>query len=331
MQKVMVMTPGEGDVAVRCDRGVRLMSRADLLRHAPDRSMLAVRHGSLVARCSCWWRETASHDGARIGVIGHYAAYDGDAGAVLLARACEELAAAGCTTAVGPMDGTTWRPYRFVVDRGNEPPFFLEPQHDPGWPGQWGSAGFSPFAFYTSAVTHDLDAEDPRSAGVAARLAAEAISIRAFDPAQGDAELRRIFRLSTRCFSRNLLYSPIAEEEFLEQYRALLPFVRPELVLLAEREGCLVGVVLALPDVLQARSGAVVDTVVVKTVGVDPGVAGMGLGGLLVALVQREASRLGYRRAIHALMHETNASRRISGRYATTFRRYALLSKALVP
>jgi hypothetical protein len=54
------------------------------------------------------------------------------------------------------------------------------------------------------------------------------------------------------------------------------------------------------------------------------------LGGLLVALVQREASRLGFRRAIHALMHDTNASRRISDRSARTFRRYALLSKALV-
>jgi L-amino acid N-acyltransferase YncA len=91
-----------------------------------------------------------------------------------------------------------------------------------------------------------------------------------------------------------------------------------------------VGFVVALPDVLQARAGVAVDTVVVKTVGVDPGGSGMGLGGLLVALVQREASRLGFRRAIHALMHDTNASRRISDRSARTFRRYALLSKALV-
>jgi ribosomal protein S18 acetylase RimI-like enzyme len=330
MDEVIVLSPGEDDRAVRCDRGISLVPRADRVRHVPDRSLLAVRHGSLVARCSCWWRETAAQVGIRIGAIGHYAASDGDASAALLSRACQLLAQAGCATAVGPMDGTTWRPYRFVVDRGSEPPFFLEPQNPPDWPGQWASAGFSPLAFYTSAVNHDLNAEDLRSSGAAARLAAAGISIRAFDPAQPDVELRRIFALSTRCFSRNLLYSPIAEGEFLEQYRALLPYVRPEMILLAEREGTLVGFVVALPDVLQARAGVAVDTVVVKTVGVDPGGSGMGLGGLLVALVQREASRLGFRRAIHALMHDTNASRRISDRSARTFRRYALLSKALV-
>ena len=229
------------------------------------------------------------------------------------------------------MDGTTWRPYRFVVDRGTEPPFFLEPWNPPGWPEQWATAGFSPLAFYTSAVSHDLNTDDPRTSGAATRLAAAGISIRAFDPAQPEAELRRIFRLSIRSFTGNLFYGPIAESEFLEQYRRLLPFVRPELVLLAERDGNLVGIVVALPDVLQARGGGVVDTVIVKTVAVDPEASGMGLAGLLVALVQCRASRLGFRRAVHALMHETNRSRRISDRYARTFRRYALLSRSLAP
>ncbi len=329
--EIVELSRGEDDPAVRCDRGVTLMPCVDRVRHAPDRSVLAVRQGSLVARCSCWWRETASLDGARTGVLGHYEASDEDAGMAVLSRACELLAGAGCTVAVGPMDGTTWRPYRFIVEGGSEPPFFLEPQNPPGWPAHWASAGFSPLASYTSAVTHDLNAGDPGSVAPSRGLAAAGISIRAFDTAQPDAELRRIFRLSTRSFSGNLLYSPIAEGEFVEQYRVLLPCVRPELILLAEREGNLVGVVVALPDVLQARRGRAVDTVIVKTVGVDPDVSGMGLGGVLVALAQRSASRLGFRRAVHALMHETNRSRRISDRYAQTFRRYALLSRSLVP
>lgn len=330
LDEIVERSPEEDDPAVRCDRGVTLMSRVDRVRHAADRSVLAVRTGSLVARCSCWWRETASLDGARTGVIGHYEASDRDAGMAVLSRACEVLAATGCTTAVGPMDGTTWRPYRFIVEGGTEPAFFLEPQHPPDWPAHWASAGFSPLASYTSGVTHDLTA-DPRSADASRGIAAAGISIRAFDTAQPDAELRRIFRLSTRCFSGNLLYRPTAESEFLEQYRALLPCVRPELILLAERDESLVGVAVAVPDVLQARRGLSVDTVIVKTVGVDPTVSSMGLGGLLVALVQRRASGLGFRRAIHALMHETNRSRRISDRYARTFRRYALLSRPLAP
>jgi hypothetical protein len=55
----------------------------------------------------------------------------------------------------------------------------------------------------------------------------------------------------------------------------------------------------------------------------------MGLGGALMDLVQRSARDLGFRRAIHALIHETNVSRTISGRFARTFRRYALFSKQL--
>jgi GNAT superfamily N-acetyltransferase len=83
----------------------------------------------------------------------------------------------------------------------------------------------------------------------------------------------------------------------------------------------------ALPDVLQARRSGAVDTVILKTIAVDPAVAGMGLGGVLMDLVQRTARRLGFTRAIHALMHEGNVSRRISHRYARQIRRYALFER----
>jgi hypothetical protein len=44
---------------------------------------------------------------------------------------------------------------------------------------------------------------------------------------------------------------------------------------------------------------------------------------------QRTARELGYLRAIHALMHEQNASRNLSRHYAHPMRRYALFGKAL--
>src|SRR5207247_6343770 len=124
-------------------------------------------------------------------------------------------------TAVGPMDGTTWRRYRFMVERGSEPVFFLEPDNPDDWPLHWSAAGFSPLATYTSAVNDDLDIEDTRTAAARARLTGAGISIRTFDPARADAELRRIFTLSLRAFSRNFLYTPIAEAEFVGQYHAV--------------------------------------------------------------------------------------------------------------
>jgi hypothetical protein len=46
-------------------------------------------------------------------------------------------------------------------------------------------------------------------------------------------------------------------------------------------------------------------------------------------LAQRKARALGFRRAIHALIHESNVSGRISARTAQTMRRYALFAKPL--
>ena len=89
------------------------------------------------------------------------------------------------------------------------------------------------------------------------------------------------------------------------------------------------GFAFGVPDVLQMRRGGPADTVVVKTVAVRPACGVQGLGSVLVSRVHDAARRLGYRRAIHALMHESNVSRNISRRYAATMRKYALFGKRL--
>ena len=327
--ELVTLAAQDADPTVTCDRGISLVPADERRMHSPDRTLLLVERGSLVARCSCWWSATASMHGSRTGVIGHYAAADANAGEALLSAACGMLASSGVATAIGPMDGSTWRRYRFIVDRGTEPSFFLEPDHPDEWPDEWRRAGFTPLSTYTSAVSDTLEFEDARTSAALERLRNDGVAIRPLEPASIDAELKRIFSLSTAAFAQNFLYTPIAEAEFLAQYQAILPYVRPNLVLLAEKNDALVGFIFALPDLLQARRGEPMETVILKTVAVDPSLSRMGLGGALMDLVQRRARDMGMRRAIHALMHETNASRRISDRSARTFRRYALFSKQL--
>jgi len=325
--RFLVLGPDDPDPSMRTDRGVAMIPGADRQAHGPDRSLLLMDEDALVARCSCWWTGTPIHDQRPAGVIGHYAARDAASGEALLRQACALLSAHGAATAVGPMDGSTWRRYRFVVERGQEPPFFLEPDNPDDWPAHWTAAGFTTAATYTSALNGDLAAEDPRTPAALERLRGSGIAIRTFDPSRTAEELQRIFALSLAAFSRNFLYTPIGEEEFLAQYQAVLPHVSPDTVLLAEKGDRLVGFMFALPDLLERRRSGSAETIILKTIAVDPSVAGIGLGGALMDLVQRKARALGFRRAIHALIHESNVSGRISARTARTMRRYALFAK----
>lgn len=297
-----------------------------IARHRADEHLVAVENGEVVARASLWWKETPSMEGAHVGAVGHYSDTGGEAAKVLLDAACGRLRTEGCRIAVGPMDGNTWRRYRFITERGSEPPFLMEPDNADECPARWQTAGFVPLAEYFSALNEDLSYEDAQVTRAGERLMRAGVTVRALDAARFEEELRRIYEVSVAAFPENFLYTPLPEAEFVAQYAAVRERVRPELVLLAEHEGRAVGYVFAIQDWLR---GVGTDTVIVKTVAVQPGRAFAGLGTWLVALAQIAARELGYRRAIHALMHESNNSRNLSARYAKPFRRYTLYSRTL--
>ena len=294
-----------------------------------DAIWVLTEHQRIVGQCALWWRKTPSLQNERTGSVGCYASRNESCGLKLLHHACYELATKGCTRAVGPMDGNTWRNYRFVTEQGDEPPFFLEPSNATTWPHNFIAAGFTPVAHYSSTLCTDLAREDPRLRTVASRLETAGVSIRTLQMQDFESELRRIYKVCIESFRRNFLYSSVAEEEFIAQYAAVAPFINSDLVLLAEHEGQVVGFSFALPDALQAQRGGDINTVVLKTVAVLPGRAYAGLGNLLTARTHTVARHLGLTRVIHALMHDGNASRVISGFYGQPLRGYTLYSKPL--
>jgi GNAT superfamily N-acetyltransferase len=299
-------------------------------KQQPDLHLVLLDGGSYpVARCSLWWRSVPPVASESPGIIGHFAAKDEAAAKMLLARAVSELGIRGCTLAIGPMDGNTWRRYRFVTESGQEPSFFLEPENPPEYPAWFQEAGFAPISHYSSGLTTDLLLNDSRIPRALDRLVGSGIALRHLDITRFQDELRSIYRLSTASFVNNYLYTPLAENEFIAQYTALSAYVKPELTLIAERDGSMVGYLFGIPDLNQMRRGDVVDTFIIKTVAVEAGKRNAGLGSVLVAQSQRVAYQQGYRRAIHALMHNSNSSRNISGHYARPMRRYALFQKRL--
>ena len=280
------------------------------------------------ASCSVWWRRVPDVRGERVGLVGHWWAEEDGAAARLLRKAEGVLRTRGCTLVVGPMDGATWRPYRFVVEAGTAPPFFLEPEHPPSYPAQFVRAGFAPMAHYRSALNPDVRRAVP-GAPADDVFAQAGLTLRSLCLDCLDAEVAALYRLTARCFKQNLLYTPMPEAVFQAQLQALLPHLLPDLVLIAECDGRPAGFLLMVPDVRQRQRGEAVDTVILKTLAVDPAWAGRGVGSWLAARGQRRAGEWGFRRAIHALMHDDNRSGRISAHYGETIRRYALFSKRL--
>ena len=287
-------------------------------------------HAGPVAYCSLWWSHVPKVPNQRIGAIGHYRAGNEGAAQLLLAAACDRLRRVGCTLAIGPMNGNTWRRYRFVTDAGDEPAFFLEPYNPPQWPQHFVSAGFGLLTTYFSALNTDLSQKVRRLTRAEKRLRLLGVALRPLKPGELDVYLPRFHRLCCEAFRNNFLYSELSQDNFIRQYAGILPLLRPDLVLIAEQNTDLVGFILAAPDHLRAARGLPADTFIIKTVAIRPRRELGGLGALLVGEAQRIGRQIGFRRCIHALMHERNRlALNISDASAKPMRRYALFAKDL--
>jgi GNAT superfamily N-acetyltransferase len=307
--------------------------------HRPDAHWVVADEDSLIcARCSLWWQETPSLGRERTGLIGHYASRDESSADMLLQFATQELAAHGCTYALGPMDQNTWRDYRFVIERNDHASklanfacesFLMEPRNAPEWPDQFARNGYSAVAAYFSALVEDLCVRSPRLERVRQRFAAQGISVRSIRADDTEAEIRRLFSVAQAAFAGHLFYADISESDFLNMYLPFREWIREELVLVAEDSDRVVGFCFAVPDLLQAKLGQSIDTVIVKTLGVLPDRRYAGLGQILLEDVHHRASEAGFQRGIHALVRDIAPLRRIFLRYGNVCRRYALFGKEL--
>ena len=294
----------------------------------PDARIFLVEDGKVIAFAALWWQESPPLEGSRIGCIGGFDARDTEAAAGLLEGALTPLREAGCTLAVGPMNGNTWRRHRFVIGSKGRGPFLLEPRNPAPHPDWWRAAGFGELSRYSSSLL-SLDSDPVVPPALRDRLLRSGVVIRPLDASRYDDELRAIHAISLRSFSNNFLYTPLEEEGFLDAYRKVKNRVDPDLVRIAEKDGRPCGFVFAIAD-LEAAARGEKPALIVKTLAVDPDARCAGLGSLLVDEVHRLGKEKGFTEAIHALQHETNTSLKITGRHqGTPFRRYALFSKPL--
>lgn len=295
---------------------------------ADARVMITNNSSEIIAHAALWWKESPALEGQQLGAIGGFAATDQSAAKELLDLACETLHQHGCTIAIGPMNGNTWRRYRFVVESDGYPPFLMEPTQPAEYPLWWQNAGFSELVRYSSSL---MNLPAPRSASdqIRERLIKNGVHIRALDPEHYEAELKAIYHISLSSFAANFLYTPLEEQAFIGSYLKVRDYIDPRFIRIAERDGIPCGFVFGIPDLNALKSGRK-PALIVKTLAVDPLSRCAGLGSLLVDEIQQAATDAGYTHAIHALQHERNTSLKITSRNAgSKFRHYALYQKSL--
>nr|CAM58108.1 hypothetical protein [uncultured marine microorganism] len=297
---------------------------------AADQHFAAVDSNmALRARCSVWWRATVPLHGERIGTIGHYAAVDPLAGRAVIRRALARLRSQGCSMAIGPMNGNTWRSYRFVVERDNAEPFFLEPNNPDCWPDDFTACGFDPLSWYVSELNPDIAARQPELGSLRQKMKRLGVQVAPINTDDPDGDLDGIYDVVCESFSDSFLYTPLDRESYRSIYLPMLQKVDPRLMLVARQEAQVVGFIFAPPDYLQQATSNNIDTIVIKTVAILPRKRYSGLGRLLIVDLLQSAVELGYTKAISTVMQTDNQSQRISSACAGPMRRYALFARSL--
>jgi hypothetical protein len=281
------------------------------------------------ARCSLWWRDSAQVNSTRTGTIGHYAATDEPFGEILLEHACKELKTRGCELAVGPMDGNTWRRYRFVTERGVAKPFFLEPDNPDEWPIHFARHGFNPLAHYVSEINPNMAVRQPELGTLRNKMKNAGITITSLDHQNPEADLDGIYAVVSESFKDAFMYTDLDRESYRRMYVPLLKGVDPRLMLVARQGGEVVGFIFAPPDMLQRSYQEKIDAIVIKTIAILPRKDLSGLGRVLIVDMLAHAVEMGFTTAISALMHCNNRSQKISSDCAGPMRRYSLFAREL--
>ncbi|WP_299965465.1 hypothetical protein [uncultured Roseobacter sp.] len=265
-----------------------------------------------------WFDGPAWAGHTRVATVGKCTFASAEAGARLLSDAATRARARGAKALIGPMEGDTWHAYRLICERGEQPPFLMEPSSAAHDEAAFRAAGFDVISSYfsASAPLSDLPGPKPRDT--------DEFTVEPWDGTDADALFTQVHELSCAAFAGNPFYKPIALSDFLAMYRPVVPLLKQDLILFArDRTGALVGFLFGIPNYAE---GPEPTTVILKTYASLQ----KGAGHWLSHQFYVNAKAMKFDRVIHALMHDDNLSALRSGlNGAEIFRRYALMGRVL--
>ena len=229
------------------------------------------------------------------------------------------------TSIQGPIEFTTWHPYRFVCEQGSSPWFPGEQAMPDYGLADFIRGGFQECARYASTLVEDLaqSVDVSLAKGLDQRLGALHI-----DTVTGPdilETLPALYDLSTAIFRGNYAYSPIAYEEFHELYSQIVAM--DVLVVVAKDDQGPVGMAFSynIGPYAPVHGEEPKLTSVLKTVGVHPRARKQRIGFGVSYLTHKLWLERGFEQIIHAYMKSDNASRAMSSHFGRTLREYALV------
>lgn len=284
-------------------------------------------NGEPQARFALYVNPQLNYKGRTTCCIGSYECIqDEEVANHVLDHAIQEARQTGATYLIGPMEGSTWNSYRFSRSHeGNN--FFMEPYHHLYYNEQFKKAGFEEIAQFSSNIIDNTHYNAQRIIDFDKRLADRGVKIRQFDMTRQEEELYRIAVFSNEAFQHNFLFSPIEPERFVTKYKKLSTYFKPELIwMLEDEENELHALMFALHDYCDPNN----KTIIVKTVARKASSPHLGVGTYLVDKLMQQAQEMGYERAIHAFMLDSNDSRIISDRFESDgVKHYTLYGREL--
>ena len=291
--------------------------------------------------------------GDRTGFFGFFESVEDDGIARrLLDAAVGWLSERGMAAVIGPENYTTNEVCGVLVEGFHDPPVFMMPYNKSWVPGFFERYGFIRELDLVSYRIRRGLATSLERAAIARRrwedrLARREITLRALDLRRFDAEVENLRVAYNLAFRDNWGFVPFMPEEFRCQAADLRKITGPEMMLLAEHRGEIVGFLCALPDLNQVliklRNGRLFPLGILRLIrgrrrinrarililGVIPEYRGLGIDFCLYARLYELLISRGYIEAEAAYVMENNAEMnkilvKLDGQISKRYRLYRL-------
>jgi len=237
---------------------------------------------------------------------------DGEVARALLERARAWVSERGAKFLRGPVNPSTNYECGLLIEGFDSTPMVMMTYNHRYYPGLMDQVGLKKakdlYAYLSNANTISTEKMDRVSKKA---LSTNGVTVRPINMKDFEGDVARVWDVYGAAWAKNWGFIPMTREEFFQMGKEMKMILKPDLVLIGERQGRVVGFVLALPDVNQALKPAngslfptgllkilyyqrLIKNVRVLALGVVEEYRTSGLAAGFYATLVRNARKLGY-------------------------------------